>query len=287
MVPNAPASYLFQGRKSLLTTKHRKEKVIGPLVYVQLGLEVETNHQFDTDLLGTFSGEVERKKSAHETVLEKCKAGLINGDYDLGMASEGSFGPHPSIPFVPCNEELVCLIDLKNNWNLVGKSLSFETNFHGEWINNIAELEEFATRVLFPSHAIILRTKKNEVIDVVKGIQNKSNLINHFKRLKQTNGKVWAESDMRAHLNPTRMKNIALATQNLIDKINSLCPSCQTPGFSVKSIQKGLPCELCQWPSESAISHLYECQACGHSHTLLFPNGQKFIDPMYCQLCNP
>ena len=281
------ARQLFEGRKALLTSKHCKEKVIAPLAKESLGILVEVNNEVDTDIFGNFSGEIKRKNSPKTTVVEKCKFGLNRGNHDLGFASEGSFGPHPIIPFVPCNEELVCLIDLKNNWTFVGSSLTLETNFHGQYLSTREELEKFADRITFPSHAIILRIAEKEVKEIVKGIQDHQSLSDNFIRLKSRYGKVWAETDMRAHLNPTRMKNIGLATQNLISKINSLCPYCQTPGFEVSSIQKGLPCSVCQWPSEVAISHLYQCKTCGNSKTILYPNGKENIDPMYCQNCNP
>jgi len=47
-------------------------------------------------------------------------------------------------------------------------------------------------------------------------------------------GKVFIETDVRAHANPTRMKNIEKATHDLISKLNSTCPNCGAPGFIVK-----------------------------------------------------
>lgn len=34
---------------------------------------------------------------------------------DIGLASEGSFGPHPLIPFLPWNVEIVLLVDNREN----------------------------------------------------------------------------------------------------------------------------------------------------------------------------
>lgn len=52
----------YQGRRATLATKHGKLALIGPVMFRRLGLEVETA-DVDTDVLGTFSGEVPRQGS--------------------------------------------------------------------------------------------------------------------------------------------------------------------------------------------------------------------------------
>ncbi|ACC81642.1 conserved hypothetical protein [Nostoc punctiforme PCC 73102] len=64
---------------------------------------------------------------------------------------------------------------------------------------------------------------------------------------------------MRAMYNPTRMKNIAKATHNLLNKISSCCPKCNIPGFEITEIIQGLPGEFCHIPTTlplTAISQL-------------------------------
>jgi hypothetical protein len=46
---------------------------------------------FDTDLLGTFSGELQRKDDALTTLRNKCIGASIANNCDLIFASEGSF----------------------------------------------------------------------------------------------------------------------------------------------------------------------------------------------------
>jgi hypothetical protein len=52
-----------------LTTKHEKARAIARPFRVGLGVEVLVPTGIDTDLLGTFTGEVERAGAPHDTGL--------------------------------------------------------------------------------------------------------------------------------------------------------------------------------------------------------------------------
>jgi Zn finger protein HypA/HybF involved in hydrogenase expression len=83
------------------------------------------------------------------------------------------------------------------------------------------------------------------------------------------------------------MKNIEKATYNLLEKINSLCPKCSTPGFDIIQRIQGLPCEWCSTPTTLTKAAIYKCQKCGFSKEKLFPNGKEFANPAQCMYCNP
>jgi len=53
---------VFENRKLIIATKHDKERVIAPLVNKYLGINKTFTTDFDTDSLGTFTGEIERKE---------------------------------------------------------------------------------------------------------------------------------------------------------------------------------------------------------------------------------
>ena len=63
---------MFKGRKLLIATKHEKQKVIAPILETELGVKCFIVDNFDTDELGTFSGEIERKDDAITTARKKC-----------------------------------------------------------------------------------------------------------------------------------------------------------------------------------------------------------------------
>lgn len=277
----------FTGRKLIIATKHEKEKVIGPLVEKQLGARWIIDSKFDTDTLGTFSGEIERIEDPKTTLRTKCLLAMKLANCDLGIASEGSFGPHPTLFFAPADDELMVFIDKKNKLEIYARELSTETNFGGAVINNLDEALEFAAKHGFPHHALIIKNQEADFKYIRKGIQNHSALEEFVGECLEKYGSLYLETDMRALYNPTRMKVIERATQKLMKKINSKCPECQTHGFSVTEAKGGLPCELCAFPTESILYHLSQCSNCGFTSSEFFPNGKKVEDPMYCSFCNP
>lgn len=278
---------MFAGRTIIIATKHGKEKVVAPLLEKELGLKSMVIPDLDTDLLGTFSGEVERGASAMETAKSKCLMVLESSTVDLALASEGSFGMHPNAFFIGANEEILYLIDKKNNLEISAKILSTETNFNGADISSESELLVFAKEAQFPSHALIMKDKKQGFKEVAKGINNLSDLTNSFHYFMSNYGQVYIETDMRAMHNPMRMKVIKSATQLLINKIKKCCPKCQTPGFDISHIQQGLPCENCHFPAKSVLNFEYSCIKCAYTKTEPYPHGKQFENPQFCDFCNP
>ncbi len=278
---------MFQGRKLIIATKHQKENVIAPLIEEALGVICLTNEKFDTDLLGTFSGEIERKLDPIATVRQKCLQAMELSNCDLGVASEGSFGPHPSLFFLSADDEFLIFIDKKNKLEIIVRELSTKTNFNGKEIANEKELLEFAHSVNFPSHGLILRTSKNDYTQMVKGITDSTKLKEAFKTLFNSCNSIYVETDMRAMYNPSRMNVIEAATQKLVARINAVCPQCNTPGFGITSAKKGLKCGLCGSPTNSTLSHVYVCQHCQYTKEEMYPNKKTNEDPTYCDYCNP
>nr|WP_309755170.1 DUF6671 family protein [Flavobacterium sp.] len=278
---------MFTGRKLLIATKHQKEIKIAPILEKELAVKCFTSDVFDTDLLGTFSGEIQRKDDAFTTLRNKCIGASIANNCDLIFSSEGSFGVHPSIFFANANVELVMLKDFKNDIEIVAREISMETNFNGKTITSEYELLAFAEQIQFPSHGIILRPAEKVYTKIHKGIVTHELLLQHYKELKAEFISVYAETDMRALFNPTRMKVIEKATHNLIEKIKHLCPNCSTPGFDIVTAKAGLPCENCSLPTRSTLSYLYQCKKCNHTENKLYPRGIQFEDPTYCDNCNP
>jgi hypothetical protein len=282
-----PANAMFQQRRLLIATMHGKEEVMASLLEKALGVVCVTPENFNSDSLGTFSGEVEREDDPLTTLRNKCKLAMEQFSCDLVVANEGSFGPHPVSMFLPADDELVMLMDAKNDLEIVARELSGATNFRGQEIKSEHELSDFAQRVHFPSHSIILRSGENDNRKIIKGIRDHATLSASFEELMQTYGSAFAETDMRAMHNPMRMKVIAAATEKLVAKIQSQCPQCHQPGFDVTDVQKGLRCLLCGLPTQSTLSYLSTCKKCSYTSEQKFPHGKTEEDPMYCSFCNP
>ena len=278
---------MFKGRNLLIATKHEKEKIIAPILEKELGVKCFLASDLDTDELGTFSGEVERKEDPITTARKKCLMAMELTNCDLAIASEGSFGTHPSIFFAHADDEFLLFLDKKNDLEISARELSLETNFNGSEIKTKKELQEFAANSNFPSHGLILRKSKDDLGSIVKGITNEEQLNNTFFKLITNYGAAYIETDMRAMYNPSRMKVIEKATFKLVDKIKSLCPKCETPGFGIVDRKEGLPCYQCHFPTRSTLSYTYNCLKCSCKKEEKYPNGKQTEDPMYCDICNP
>ncbi len=278
---------MFNNRKLLIATKHEKEKVMAPILEKELGVKCFTASNFDTDILGTFTGEIERKDDPLTTARNKCLLGMLLTNSDMAIASEGSFGAHPTIFFSHGCDELLLFIDKKNEIEIFVREITTETNFNGSIIKNIEELKEFANRVSFPSHGIIIRKAVNDFTFIEKGITNWETLLQHYNHFIKFHDSVYVETDMRAMYNPTRMKIIQRATQKLVNKINSLCPSCHFPGFGVTDAKQGLVCGQCNSPTKSTLSYIYTCAKCSFVKEEMYPHNKSTENPMYCDYCNP
>ena len=100
------------------------------------------------------------------------------------------------------------------------------------------------------------------------------------------NGRVFVETDVRAHANPTRMHNIRLAAEDLVKKLGSLCPACATPGFWVVERVAGLPCESCGAPTREIRAEVHGCLQCTHRETRE-RTDREYADAGRCYDCNP
>jgi hypothetical protein len=278
---------MFSGRKLLIVTKHLKEKVIAPILEEALGVTCLVSNGFDTDDLGTFSGEVERKDNPVVTARNKCLSAMELYGCDLAVSSEGSFGPHPSIMFIPADDEIILLMDKKNDLEIIERELSIDTNFSGEEIKTKRELYDFAERVKFPTHGLIMRKQKEDFNGIIKGINNWNQLNTIFNQFIEKYGTSFIETDMRAMYNPSRMIVIEKVTQKLADKVKSCCPHCSTPSFGITDAKQGLPCGQCDYPTRSTLSFIYTCQKCSFCKEEKYPHNKTSEDPMHCDMCNP
>lgn len=278
---------IFAGRDLVIATMHGKEKVMAPVLERELGTRIILPAGFDTDRFGTFSGEVSRPKDPLETARMKCRAAAEETGCSLIVASEGSFGPHPGMFFIPSDDELVVLIDLERGREYKARELTTRTNFKGAMLHTWEQVKDFATQVLFPSHAVIVRKAAGAYDELVKGICDWSQLESVSENLLKQYGQVFIETDMRAMHNPTRMAVIATATECLTSIIKQLCPGCSAPGYDVQKAMPGLPCELCGAPTSSTLSYLWACVECGHEEEKYFPHQKTVESAMYCDRCNP
>ena len=276
----------FNGRKIVIATKHNKEKVMGSF-FASLGMEHFVPENFDTDAFGTFTREVSRAGNQLEAARKKAIEAMKYTGVDIAIASEGSFGPDPALPFVSSNLELVLLVDKKHGIEVRGHSRVGDTNFMHERVSSLQEAIDFAKKVGFPEHGVVVR-KNEKSKEIYKDIVTWEDFENTVKKLlsRPFTKKIFLETDMRAHRNPTRMRNIQFAMGDLMKNITSTCPQCNMFGYSVVEYVAGLPCRLCKQPTDAIKFALYECSKCGKKEERRI-SDVPFAEPGQCQYCNP
>lgn len=280
----------FVDRTAILATMHRKESVMAPILEQGLGLRVVVPDGLDTDRFGTFTREIERSGSQLEAARQKAHYTMELTGATLAIASEGAFFPHPACPWLSSNRELVLLVDRQHGLEIVGETVTTETNFAHRSVASAADALDFAQTVGFPEHGLVVMPKPEwpTAAQRFKGIRHPDQLVQAVTDLLAAGfGSVHVETDMRAMHNPTRMKAIAEATQQLVKTALHQCPNCSYPGFAIVAHEQGLPCAWCQLPTSVVKLARRQCQHCRFTQDEMFPNGITVADPTWCSHCNP
>jgi hypothetical protein len=277
----------YTGQAIALLTRHGKERVIAPVLEPVLGCSIHHVGDFDTDQLGSFTLDIPRAGDQLDTARRKARIGMELAGLPVGIASEGSFGADPIMGILSWNIEIVLLIDDRLDLEIIGlvqgpgRSAHLQT---GNW----TDMKDFAESNGFPEHQLVLRPENEQHALVYKGISDWNELERVFNhcRTEAGNAEVFAETDLRAFANPTRMNRIREATELLLSKLQSFCPECRKPGYWVVDRHPGLPCSLCCQPTRIYISETWQCTACGHSNTES-RKDKTHVDPQHCEYCNP
>jgi len=281
----------YNNAAAVLTTMHAKERVIAPILRDELGLTVTITKGVNTDQFGAFSREVGRSGSQLDAARAKIAAGF---DYApaarVGFASEGSFGPHPYVPFLAIGRELVLMVDRDSGLEMTGYDSSPETNFGHAVARDFAAALAFAQRARFPGHGLIVIGWRDEQpapdIFLKKDIADANALEAAVAGAVERCGAAFVETDMRAHRNPMRMAAIERATRDLVRRFHSRCPNCGHRGFDVMEPIPGLPCAWCGEPTNVIMAELLICQSCGHQEKRSVSTAPA-ADPGQCSVCNP
>ncbi len=281
------ASGIYSGRRVALLTQHGKERVLAPVLEPALGCRVERVTGYDTDLLGTFTRDIPRAGAQLEAARTKARLGMQLAGLPLGLASEGSFGPDPFTGMFPWNVEFLIWIDDELELEIVGVAQG-KTNFSHVLAASWEEAETFARFAGFPEHHLVVRPEHENDPRLIKGIADWTALRAAFEQaLRESESRrVFLETDMRAHANPTRMEVIRLAAEDLVKKLNALCPACGLPGFWIVERLSGLPCADCGAPTRETRAEIHGCLKCAHRETRSRTDRQT-ADPGRCDYCNP
>ncbi len=289
----------YAGLWVALATRHGKERVIGRAL--RHGVRAHLRHlpDVDTDQLGSFCGRVPRSLPPLEACRAKAELALAHSGLSLAIASEGSFGPHPALPFLPAGHECMVFLDAERGLVISEELLARRTNFAHRWLPAaVAQAAEWPddlwawlAAIGFPSHGLLVRPG-GESPDLLpadsKGILALPELRHAIRTAASTgDGRVLLETDMRAHCNPTRMASIRALSFRLVRRLARLCPACGAPGWGRVGHVPGLPCDGCGTPTERTLWELLGCVRCAEQQRLPRADGLQVADPGQCPRCNP
>lgn len=283
-MPSGPSA----GRRICLTTLHGKERALARPFALGLGASLEVS-ACDTNALGTFSGEVERLGDALGTCRRKAMLGLEATGLQLGLASEASFGPHPAVPLLPVGQELLLFVDRERGITVVEQRLEWRTNYAYTLLGPNEDPAPWLRRVGFPSHGVLVRPATADAGPWHKDLTEPARLRDALAACRRSDpqGRVWLETDMRAHRNPTRMRSIRRLGVSLVRRLATPCPACAAPGWGLVHTDPGLPCGWCGGPTALTAIEVWGCEGCGQRERHPRRDGLKQADPGQCPHCNP
>lgn len=261
-------------KTAALLTKHRKSLQLAPVLY-DIGIELEEIDFFDTDALGTFSGEIERKVSPKDCALIKAKKAVELTGLNVGLGSEGSFGGGPLAGIMNWNQEIICFYQ-KEPEVIVYAFAEGPTPLKALKAESFDDLKQKLSD--FDRQKWMLKSPDG----ILKGLSDKEVITTYQPPYNEW--PVYLEPDLRAMNSPLRQIMLQKAALNLAQRLQSKCPNCAEVNFWPDDRELGPACDLCGQPTNEVKALVSCCKSCGYSESELNKlNG----DPSYCDYCNP
>lgn len=274
----------YLGHVAAMATKHGKVPLVGPALCDVLGLLV-VQAEVDTDLLGTFTGEVPRTDAPAATAFRKARLGMEATGRQIGIASEGTIGPDGLLPVV-ADLEVVAIVDDVHGFSLAETAVGYGTVAHSWVLDGASPHDHDLHRAGFPSHGLIVRRDDDPTGTIHKGIRDERALYRAIAECRSRGaGAIRVDSDLRAMHSPTRCTVIERAARALAERLAVACPRCACPGWGLVEVVAGRPCAGCSAPTRLVVAHIEGCPRCDARRTV--ESAERTADPSTCGLCNP
>jgi hypothetical protein len=265
-----------------LVTKHHKLRAIAPPL-TAIGWQLDAV-EVDTDVLGTFAGDVPRRHPPLETARRKALLGAPLSDAAWLVASEGSishwFGG------VHRDTELVVAVDRASGTTVAGRAsllgitcVRFTVDQHATHAQIAAECADAD----LPRHRLIATTA-DHAVGPRGDLATVDAVLEATDDLRRHGSAVVVQTDLRAHVCPSRHDAITAAASDLATRLTTPCPSCHQPGFGEIERLPGLACARCSRPTPEIKERRLSCPWCGTEQRELEPAR---ADPARCGVCNP
>lgn len=279
-----PSATRLNGRNAALLTKHDKLPLIQPFL-APLDISIQSTDAFDTDELGTFSGEIARTLSPVDCARKKAQLAIEATGLDIGIGSEGSFGGGPMAGLMNWDDEILVLYDAKNDFEIVSFAQG-PIKVNEIAIQSFAELDKIRSDFdgkqgwILKSKSRLRKglTEYRDILQAIESLELKSEMAFKHQQVK-------LEPDFRAMYCPERQDYIRKAALQLSERIGALCPECEAPDFWRVEAVKGARCTACGLASNVPKAFIKRCRIC--QFEVQEPSETEFIDPGQCELCNP
>ena len=274
-----------------LLTRHGKELVIAPELEAGGVLTLAHTDAFDTDTLGTFSGEVERRLSPLDCARYKARLACELTGASIGLGSEGSFGGGPMAGLIGWDHELLVLVDTVSGLEVVATAQGpFDVH---EWEADDAAALRAGLEERDPQQGWLLQADDF----VAKGLYTADAILAAAGKLFGRGAESalaagapfpWPlpiKPDLRAMHCPPRRARIREAAANLRQRLLSFCPGCSAPNFWPDHSDYGLPCGACGFATRCLRQKRAVCFHCKEEQC--YPVPESHADPGRCDFCNP
>lgn len=273
-------------RQVALGTMHGKEAALLPS-FADIDVHLAVPRDLNTDSFGTFTSEVKRAGTILDAARAKAKAAAALSGLPIGIASEGSYSPHPFIPLIPIGRELILWLDIRTGVEIVDMIIDESPNFAHIDVEDVNEADKFLNAIEYPQYALIVSVVGTDVV-TAKGIRDAAALSEAVRTAVTQSPCSLAriQTDMRAHMNPRRMSVIAKLGKRFVKRLMTACPQCDHPGWGWVGTAAGLCCSECNSQTQLPSHDVMGCAACGNEQLVERSNGER-ASPTFCSACNP
>jgi len=273
---------MYQDQSVVVAVSHDEDVVMTPLLTKSLGM----NCKVGVGSITLLDDDVYPENELSAVARQKCYDAMEKYKIDLAIASAASVIHDDKLTNAYLHKEIMLFCDRARGMEMAVTEITTQTNYTSVHLNSVKQLQELTESCGFPEHALNV-VVVNGKTEIMRGLNNWKHLALNFNKALKEKGVANVYTDMRAGYNPSRMKVIRSLTYKLIEKIKTACPQCQSPGFTVTNIKKGLPCEVCKRPTPSDLIHECTCTNCGYSREKKYPKGKRLENALYCVHCNP
>ncbi len=239
----------------------------------------------DTDALGTFSGDVERRGSPLEVAVAKARLAAGESRSPWWMASEGSLSSGPW--GLAHDHELVVLVHGATGVVVAGEARSHDVVLVGvevlETTSDEQMLGQLAGADLGRHHLMVVSLTHD--VPARGALRTLEEVVEARRAMSAPGRRLRIQTDCRAHLSPSRGRVIEAATRDLLSRMNSSCPRCAGPGWALSSVVEGRRCAVCARPTSDPRAEVWTCPWCGERREVLLE--ESGVDPARCPWCNP